>query len=64
MIAPRPSVPTNPARAKAPRLGVTVVAELVDAIVRGDLPPGSTLPPESVLCEQFAVSRTVIRVSV
>ena len=64
MIAPRPSVPTIPARAKAPRLGVTVVAELVDAIVRGDLPPGSTLPPESVLCEQFAVSRTVIRESV
>ena len=64
MIAPRPTVPTIPARAKAPRLGVTVVAELVDAIVRGDLPPGSTLPPESVLCEQFAVSRTVIRESV
>lgn len=64
MIPDRPLVPAISARQKAPRLGVTVVAELVDAIVRGDLPPGTTLPPESVLCEQFAVSRTVIRESV
>ena len=56
--------PTIAARAKAPRLGVTVVAGLVDAIVRGDLAPGSSLPPEAVLCEQFGVSRTVIRESV
>ena len=64
MIPDRPGVPTISSREKAPRLGVTVVAELVDAIVRGDLPPGATLPPESMLCEQFAVSRTVIRESV
>src|SRR6478735_2422732 len=64
MIPDRQGVPTISSREKAPRLGVTVVAELVDAIVRGDLPPGATLPPESVLCEQFAVSRTVIRESV
>jgi len=64
MIPDRPVVPTISARERAPRLGVTVVAELVDAIVRGDLPPGASLPPESVLCEQFAVSRTVIRESV
>jgi DNA-binding FadR family transcriptional regulator len=64
MIPDRLAAPTFSAREKAPRLGVTVVAELVDAIVRGDLPPGTTLPPESVLCEQFAVSRTVIRESV
>lgn len=64
MIPDRQLAPTITARTKAPRLGVTVVAELVDAIVRGDLPPGATLPPESVLCEQFAVSRTVIRESV
>ena len=56
--------PTIAARARTPRLGVTVVAGLVDAIVRGDLPPGSSLPPEAVLCEQFGVSRTVIRESV
>lgn len=64
MIHDRQPMPTITARTKAPRLGVTVVAELVDVIVRGDLPPGASLPPESVLCEQFAVSRTVIRESV
>jgi len=64
MIPDRLIVPTIPTREKAPRLGVTVVSELVGAIVRGDLPPGTTLPPEAVLCEQFAVSRTVIRESV
>jgi DNA-binding FadR family transcriptional regulator len=58
------SYPTIASRARTPRLGVTVVAGLVDAIVRGDLPPGSSLPPEAVLCEQFGVSRTVIRESV
>ena len=56
--------PTIAARAKTPRLGVSVVAGLVDAIVRGDRAPGSSLPPEAVLCEQFGVSRTVIRESV
>ncbi|WP_235480753.1 FadR/GntR family transcriptional regulator [Agromyces sp. Leaf222] len=56
--------PTIAARVRAPRLGVTVVGALVDAIVRGDLPSGSSLPPEAVLCEQFGVSRTVIRESV
>ncbi|MGN8552920.1 UNVERIFIED_CONTAM: FadR family transcriptional regulator [Microbacterium sp. SLM126] len=56
--------PAFAVRAKSPRLGVTVVAELVDAIVRGDLAPGTSLPPEAVLCEQFGVSRTVIRESV
>jgi DNA-binding FadR family transcriptional regulator len=58
------SYPTIASRTRTPRLGVTVVAGLVDAIVRGDLPPGSSLPPEAVLCEQFGVSRTVIRESV
>ena len=56
--------PTIAARARTPRLGVSVVAGLVDAIVRGDLAPGTSLPPEAVLCEQFGVSRTVIRESV
>jgi len=51
-------------RALSPRFGVTVVSELVDAIVRGAIPAGSTLPPEAALCEQFGVSRTVIRESV
>ncbi|GAA1504567.1 DNA-binding FadR family transcriptional regulator [Agromyces terreus] len=62
-VEPLAEYPTLAARARAPRLGVTVVAALVDAIVRGDLEPGTSLPPEGVLCEQFGVSRTVIRES-
>jgi len=43
------------------RLATAVVEELVDRIVGGELPAGSTLPIEPLLCEMFAVSRTVIR---
>lgn len=46
------------------RLGVAVVADLVAAIVTGELAPGNVLPPESTLCQRFGVSRTVIRESV
>jgi len=46
------------------RLGVAVVAELVEAIVAGQVRPGQLLPPEGPLAEQFGVSRTVIRESV
>lgn len=46
---------------RPPRLANAVVAELVDRIVEGELPAGSGLPTEPVLCEMFAVSRTVIR---
>lgn len=53
-------VPQRPAG----RLGDTVVASLVDRIVRGDYPPESVLPTEPVLCEEFGVSRTVVRESV
>jgi DNA-binding FadR family transcriptional regulator len=41
-----------------------VVEDLVDRIVGGELPEGSALPTEPVLCEMFAVSRTVIREAV
>lgn len=57
-------VPSITPRVKSPRLGVTIVADLVAAIVRGDIVPGASLPPEALLCEQFGVSRTVIRESV
>lgn len=43
------------------RLGVLVVEKLVDAIVSGDLSPGSALPAEPELCATFRVSRSVIR---
>ena len=51
-------------RRPAGRLGDTVVAYLVDRIVGGVYPPDSVLPTEPVLCEEFSVSRTVIRESV
>jgi DNA-binding FadR family transcriptional regulator len=51
-------------RARSPMLGVTIVDELVEAIVSGRLTPGDTLPPEGPLSDQFGVSRTTIRESV
>jgi DNA-binding FadR family transcriptional regulator len=51
-------------RSPTPMLGVAVVEDLVDAIVGGRLEPGTLLPPEGPLSEQFGVSRTVIRESV
>jgi len=58
-----PVTPSTP-RTRAPKLGTTVVQQLVDDIVRGVYRPGSTLPPEADLCQHFAVSRTVVRESV
>ena len=52
------------ARSQASRLGVAVVHDLVAAIVKGEVAPGSPLPPEAVLSQTFGVSRTVIRESV
>ncbi|MGR6918346.1 FadR/GntR family transcriptional regulator [[Actinomadura] parvosata] len=54
----------RPRRPRPAKLGTTVVEQLVDDIVRGALRPGSALPPENDLCEEFGVSRTVIRESV
>ncbi|MEV6150010.1 FadR/GntR family transcriptional regulator [Nonomuraea sp. NPDC052129] len=63
--AVRPQPPAKrPRRERAPKLGTTVVEQLVDDIIRGTLRPGATLPPEADLCEEFGVSRTVIRESV
>ncbi|MGO9334373.1 MAG: FadR/GntR family transcriptional regulator [Acidimicrobiales bacterium] len=50
------AAPRRPAR-----LGTAVILTIVDKIVGGELPPGSSLPTESTLCEVFGVSRTVIR---
>ena len=46
---------------KRPALATSVVERLVADIVTGVYPIGSTLPAEPVLCDQFWVSRTVIR---
>jgi DNA-binding FadR family transcriptional regulator len=45
-------------------LATAVTAELVERIVRGVHPPGSSLPPEPALCAAFSVSRTVVREAV
>ena len=51
-------------RIPAERLGIIVVRDLVDSIVSGAAKPGQTLPPETLLTTEFAVSRTVIRESI
>jgi len=57
--------PASPAWTRRPAtLAAAVTTELVGRIVRGVHPPGSPLPPEPVLCETFAVSRTVVREAV
>jgi DNA-binding FadR family transcriptional regulator len=50
---------TNPRRPA--RLAATVAEDLIDAIVSGRLPAESVLPGEQALCEEFGVSRVVVR---
>ena len=68
MTASQQSTARTSAAAAWPRrptnLASAVTAELVDRIVRGLHPPGTSLPPEPALCEAFSVSRTVIREAV
>jgi DNA-binding FadR family transcriptional regulator len=49
---------------RPPNLATALTAELVGRIVRGQYPPGASLPPEPALCEAFSVSRTVVREAV
>ncbi len=42
---------------RAPKTAELIAARLRRQIVRGELRPGSRLPPEAELQEQFAVSR-------
>ena len=44
--------------------GDVVFDELAGAILRGDLPARSTLPPERVFAERFGVSRIIVRQAV
>jgi len=64
-VSDRPPIsPREETRLRAvdrPRLHAQVVEELTRRIVQGWWAPGSTLPTESELAEQFEVSRTVIR---
>ena len=62
MTEPDPQLRGWPRRPQ--RLATGVVEDLVDRIVGGELAAGTALPTEPVLCELFAVSRTVIREAV
>lgn len=67
MAPQRPTTeePAAPAWARRPaNLAKAVTEELVRRVVRGDYPPGSTLPAEHALCVAFSVSRTVVREAV
>jgi DNA-binding FadR family transcriptional regulator len=62
---PAAGVSALPAWTRRPAsLATAVTIELVERIVRGVHPSGSSLPPEPVLCETFSVSRTVVREAV
>jgi GntR family transcriptional regulator, transcriptional repressor for pyruvate dehydrogenase complex len=43
------------------RLDEQIAASIADAILDGAFPPGSSLPPERELAEQFGVNRTSLR---
>lgn len=46
---------------RAPKTAELIASHLRRQIVRGDLKPGETLPPEQQLMEQFSVSRPTLR---
>ena len=51
----------NPLRSRVPKTSDLVAGHLRRRIVRGELSEGDQLPSESVLIEQFAVSRPTLR---
>ena len=53
-----------PDRAPSKNAHSNMVEMLGCRIVAGQYPVGSTLPPEPALCENFGVSRTVVRESI
>ncbi|GAB3149495.1 FadR/GntR family transcriptional regulator [Microbispora hainanensis] len=60
-----PSRSLEPPSYRRPRrLGDTVVTYLVDRIVSGAYPVDTVLPTEPELCQEFGVSRTVVRESI
>lgn len=56
-----PLIGTLRGSARPARLATVVVEELAARIIAGTLPEGSVLPTESVLCDEFGFSRTVLR---
>lgn len=61
--APKPLV-TAPKRGQIDRIGVRVLEEMVEMVVTGAVGIGDFFPPEQALCDEFGVSRTVIRESI
>lgn len=47
--------------ARRPKLGEELFREIRDRILRREFPADTKLPTENALCEQFRVSRTVVR---
>jgi GntR family transcriptional repressor for pyruvate dehydrogenase complex len=67
MATDLPDAPTGPTFApieRNVRLADRVATALVESIVSGQLQPGDRLPSERDLCEQFGVSRPVVREAV
>ena len=54
----------SPTRIPVKNAHASTVEVLGESIVAGQYPVGTSLPPEPQLCENFAVSRTVIRESI
>jgi len=63
MAEPRTARRSTPAgtATRAPKAAELIAAQLRRQIVRGELEPGRTLPPEVHLMEQFGVSRPTLR---
>src|ERR1700736_2031426 len=55
------NVVTNVSTVRVPKAGEMVASQLRRQIVLGELKEGDQLPPESVLMEQFGVSRPTLR---
>lgn len=53
--------PPEPKRGRIDRIGTRVLDEMVEMIVTGSIAAGAGFPSEHTLCEEFGVSRTVVR---
>jgi DNA-binding FadR family transcriptional regulator len=63
--SPQASVPGPPDWSRRPaNLASALAGDLVGRIVRGQYAPGASMPSEPALCENFSVSRTVVREAV
>jgi len=54
-------LPKKSARKRKPRVLREIIASLAQRVLSGEIPPREYLPKESLLCDQYGVSRTVIR---